>query len=290
MNRIIEAPDGRTLELHEAGDPEGLPVIVHHGTPMSGVHYVRHEELAGEQGIRLIGYDRPGYGGSTRLPGRDVAACVADVHAVADALGLERFASWGVSGGGPHALACAAMCDERLTAVATLAAVAPYETDGFDWLDGMGEGNHVEFGKTLEGEAALRAFLEQETAAMAGVTAERLAETIETLLGDEDRAVLSGELAEHFLEAQAHGLAPGVDGWVDDDLAFAQPWGFDPGSIRRPVLLLQGEDDRFVPGSHGHWLAARIPGVEARITADDGHITLIERHMHEVNDWLLSHS
>ena len=290
MSRTIETPDGRALEVHEAGDPGGLPVVVHHGTPMSGLHYEPHVALAEEQGIRLIGYDRPGYGGSDRAAGRDVAACAADVHAIADALGLERFASWGISGGGPHVLACAALCDERLTAVASLAAVAPYEADGLDWLEGMGEANHVEFGKTLEGEEALRPFLEEEAEGMSGVSPEQLAESLATLLGQEDRAVLTGAFAEFFVEAAKHGFESGVDGWLDDDLAFARPWGYELSSIRRPVLLLQGEDDRFVPGAHGHWLASRVPGVEARITADDGHLTLLERRMREVNDWLLAHS
>jgi pimeloyl-ACP methyl ester carboxylesterase len=290
VTRTIETPDGRTIEVHEAGDPNGLPVVVHHGTPMSGLQYEPHDALAAEQGIRLIGYDRPGYGGSTRAPGRDVASCAEDVHTLADALGLERFASWGISGGGPHVLACSALCDERLTAVASLAAVAPYEAEGLDWFEGMGEANHVEFGKTLEGEDALRPFLEKEAEGMISVSPEQLAESIITLLGPEDQAVLNGAFAEYFVEAAKHAFAAGVDGWVDDDLAFARPWGFELSSIRRPVLLLQGEDDRFVPGSHGRWLAARVPGVEARITADDGHLTLIERRMREVNDWLLSHS
>lgn len=290
MTRTIERPDGRTLELHEEGDPNGLAVVVHHGTPLSGIPYGAHVELAREQGIRLIGYDRPGYGGSTRRDGRSVADCVADVHAIADALGLDRFASWGISGGGPHVLACAALCDGRLTAVATLAAVAPYEADGLDWFEGMGEGNHVEFGKALEGESALRPFLEEEAEGLRGASAEDLATAMATLLGPEDLAVLTGRLAEHLSEVGDHALAPGVDGWLDDDLAFARPWGFELSSIARPVLLLQGEDDRFVPGSHGRWLAGRIPGVDARITVDDGHLTLIERRMREVNEWLLSHS
>ena len=111
-----------------------------------------------------------------------------------------------------------------------------------------------------------------------------------TLLGDEDRAVLTGAFAEFVLESDAHALEPGIDGWLDDDLAFARPWGFDPAAINRPTLLLHGEDDRFVPVSHGRWLAARIPGVEARIGAGDGHLTLIERRLREVNDWLLARS
>lgn len=290
MSRTIETPDGRTLEVHEAGDPNGFPVVVHHGTPMSGLHGESTVGPAREQGIRLIGYDRPGYGGSTRASGRDIAACVADVHAIADALGLERFASWGISGGGPHVLACAALCDERLTAVASLAAVAPYGADGLDWLEGMGEANHVEFGKTLEGEAALRPFLEEEAEELRTVSPDQVAQSMASLLGPEDRSVLTDATAEDFLTASRHGLEPGVDGWLDDDFAFARPWGFELSSIRRPVLVVQGEDDRFVPGAHGRWLAAHVPGAEARITRNDGHLTIVERGMREVNDWLLSHS
>src|ERR1043166_5769481 len=107
MERAVRAPDGRNIEVHEEGDPAGLPVIVHHGTPMSGIAYEPHAVLACEQGIRLVGYDRPGYAGSSRRRGRLVADCVDDVHAIADALEIDRFATWGISGGGPHALACA---------------------------------------------------------------------------------------------------------------------------------------------------------------------------------------
>ena len=278
------------LELHEAGDPAGFPVVMQHGTPMSGLSYPVHDALAKEQGIRLIGYDRPGYGGSARRPGRVVADCAADLDAIADALGLERYGSWGVSGGGPHVLASGALCDERLVAVASLASVAPWEADGLDWLEGMGEENHVEFGKALEGEDALRPYLEEQAEGVRSASPDDLLRLMETLLGAEDRAVLTGGFARFMLETDLHALAPGVDGWLDDDLAFARPWGFDLAAIDRPVLLVHGDDDRFVPVSHGRWLAERIPNVEARIDAGDGHLTLFERRMREVNEWLLAHN
>jgi pimeloyl-ACP methyl ester carboxylesterase len=287
--QTIQTRDGRTLELHEAGDPAGLPVIAHHGTPAAGIAYGPHADLAREQGIRLIGYDRPGYGASTRAKDRRVEDCVADVSEIADALNLERFASWGISGGGPHALACAALSDERLLAAASLAAVAPYGADGLDWLAGMGEDNHVEFGKVLEGEEALRAYCVPAAEGMLNAEPEELVQVLDSLLGPEDKSVLTGRFAEYLLECDRHGLKDGVDGWIDDDFAFVEPWGFEVEAISRPVLLLHGEDDRFVPVSHGHWLAARIPGVEARIDPSDGHLTLLERRMREVNAWLLSH-
>ena len=279
---------GRTIALSEGGDPSGFPVVVQHGTPGSGLLDPQHEALARDQGVRLIGYDRSGYGASGRDVGRNVAAAAADVTAIADALSLDRYATWGVSGGGPHALACAALCDDRLVAVASLAAVAPYQADGLDWLEGMGEENHVEFGKALAGENELRPYLDEQRKALLAAEPEQLLAVMETLLGPEDLAVLSGPYADFMLAWQQRGVEPGPDGWIDDDLAFTLPWGFELGAIDTPVLLLHGGDDKFVPVSHGHWLAARVPGVEARITETDGHLTLLTRRMREVNDWLLA--
>ncbi len=290
MAHAIQTQDDRMLEVHEAGDPDGFPVIVHHGTPAAGLAYEPHVALAREQGIRLIGYDRPGYGNSTRAKSRRVADCVGDVTEIADALHVDRFATWGISGGGPHALACAALCDDRLVATASLAAVAPYGADGLDWLEGMGEDNHIEFGKVLDGEDALRAFCEPAADAMLSAKPEELVQVLDSLLGPEDKSVLTGAFAEYMLDCTHHGLEHGVDGWIDDDFAFFEFWGFQVEDISTPVLLLHGEDDRFVPISHGRWLAARIPGVEARIDAADGHLTLLERRMRDVNAWLLSHS
>jgi pimeloyl-ACP methyl ester carboxylesterase len=286
----IQTRDKRTLDVHEGGEPAGFPVLFHHGTPSAGIPYEPHAALAREQGIRLIGYDRPGYGSSTRAKNRRVEDCVADVTDIADALHLDSFAAWGISGGGPHALACAALCDDRLKAVASLASVAPYGAGGLDWLAGMGEDNHTEFGNVLDGEQALRNYCEQAAEEMTNAQPEELVQVLDSLLGAEDRSALTGRFAEYMLECDQHGLEHGVDGWIDDDFAFLEPWGFELGEITRPVLLLHGEDDRFVPVSHGQWLATRIPGVEARIDAADGHLTLFERRMREVNAWLLSHS
>jgi pimeloyl-ACP methyl ester carboxylesterase len=279
-------PDGRTLEVHEHGDPQGFPVVAHHGTPASGLLYERWNT----PGVRLIGYDRAGYGGSTRNHGRDVSSIAADVLALADALGLERFATWGISGGGPHALACAALCGDRLTAAASLAGIAPYGAEGLDWLGGMGEDNVHEFGLVLEGEHVLAPSLAADRTAMLAASPEDLFATVETLLGAADRAALTGALAEFLHAITVHGLEHGVDGWTDDDLAFAADWGFDPAAITRPVLIVQGGDDRFVPRAHGEWLAAHVPGCEAWIDDENGHLTLFESRVGDVHEWLLSHS
>jgi pimeloyl-ACP methyl ester carboxylesterase len=278
---IVETPDGRTLEIYDAGDPQGVPVIVHHGTPAVGALYTPWLE----DGIRLIGFDRAGYGGSTRDRGRTVASAVGDVRAIADALGLDSFATWGISGGGPHALACAALLPDRVFAAAALASPAPYDADGLDWLAGEGEMNIVEFTAALQGETAVRPLLEQWHGAMNAGGVEGMRDEMSSLLGAADAAVLAGELAEYLYAGVVD--TGGVDGWLDDDLAFVAPWGFEPAAISVPVLLRHGEDDRFVSADHSRWLAERIPGAEARITPDDGHLTLYEHSIPEIHAWLV---
>jgi pimeloyl-ACP methyl ester carboxylesterase len=280
---ILETPDGRTLTVHDAGDPEGQPVIFHHGTPSVGEAYGPWLEA----GVRLIGFDRAGYGGSTRDRGRDVAAVVADTRVVADALGLERFATWGISGGGPHALACAALLPERVTAAAALGSPAPYDADGLVWTDGLGEGNVIEYRAAMHGETALRALVEQEHAARVAAGAAALADAWASLLTPIDAELAAGPFSDYF-----HGLiraTGGVDGWVDDDLAFVRPWGFDPAVVDIPVLVRHGEQDRFVPPAHSRWLGEHIPGAEVRITSSDGHLTLYEHAIPETHAWLLGH-
>src|SRR5579872_3128344 len=219
MPKTLELADGRTLAVRELGDPDGFPVVVQHGTPSSGLLYERWAT----EGVRLIGFDRAGYGGSTAAPGRTVASVAADVEAIADALRLERFATWGISGGGPHALACAALCDERLVAAASLAGVAPWEAEGLDWLAGMGEANLEEFDLVLRGEAALRPFVEDEREGLLRASPESLRQAMETLLGDADRAALTGSLAAWLHGSIVDGLRQTADGWIHDDFAFAAP-------------------------------------------------------------------
>lgn len=285
--RSVTTSDGRTLTVREGGDPEGSPVLCISGTPGSSTLYPPHMRDAAEQGIRLFSYDRPGYGGSTRQNGRKVADCAADITAVSDALGLERFSVWGISGGGPHALAAAALLPDRVIAVAALASVAPYDADGLDFLEGMGEQNVEEFGTILEGEDAHRASMEKQREELLSATPAQLVELWQTLLGPSDREVATGVLAAFLLDHIRAGIGPSGDGWIDDDLAFVAPWGFDLASIRVPVQLWQGEQDQFVPYGHGVWLAEHIPGVDARLTAEDGHLTLAERRVPQVHRWLL---
>jgi pimeloyl-ACP methyl ester carboxylesterase len=287
----VTTPDGRTLVVRDAGDPNGFPVLAQHGSPSLGLLYEPWIEDAARRGIRLLGYDRPGYGGSTRLPGRSIGDCVRDVEAIADALELEGLATWGISGGGPHALACAALLPGRVVAAAAVCSPAPYGAEGLDWTAGMGEDNVAEFAAAVEGSGALGPFLETHAAGFAGATGADIAGAIESLLAPVDQAVLAeGDAADHIAETLVGGVAAGIDGWLDDDLAFVADWGFDLATIRTPVLIRHGEQDHFVHVDHARWNARHVSGAEAQITEEDGHLTLYASGIPGVHQWLLSRS
>jgi pimeloyl-ACP methyl ester carboxylesterase len=286
MERRIHTPDGRTLAVEDYGDASGRPVLVHMGTPNSRHLYEPNVIDAAARGLRLICWDRPGYGGSDPQPGRIVADCAADARAICETLGLRQVAMWGISGGGPHVLACAALLPDLVTAIASLASLAPYPAEGLDWFEGMGEDNVEDFRLTLTDEAAARDRLEKEREEMIATSPDQLAEVLKSVLTPTDAAVLTGDVAEYLAYTNREGLAPGGQGFWDDGRAFSVGWGFDLTDISVPVLLMHGRQDRFVPFGHGAWLAARIPGVEARLLDHDGHLTLLANRAGEVHSWL----
>ena len=281
------APDGRVLTFAEWGDLEGSPLILLHGTP--GCRLSRHPNQALVRSTRahVVMYDRPGYGGSDRNPGRRISDCVADIVAIADAVGFDRFAVKGGSGGGPHALAAAALLGDRITRVACSVGVAPYEALGQAWTDGMDPENVKEFGWAMAGEATLAAELVREDAAMR----ERVAINPANVLGafdlpESDRAALAqSDWAEVTREEVEEETRNGVWGWVDDDLAFLQPWGFDVTTIRVPTAVWYGLDDVMTPPAHGQWLASQVPG--ARVRAQTGGHLGSDSAMAELNLWLI---
>ncbi|HKT21255.1 MAG TPA: hypothetical protein VJR06_01340, partial [Nitrososphaerales archaeon] len=193
------------------------------------------------------------------------------------------------SGGGPHALACAASPSKRVVAAAALASPAPYPSNGLDWLSGQGEDNITEFKASMEGPEMLTEYLEPQREGLLNARPEEMVELMRSLLPPVDEEVMLGQLGVFLAKNMKDGIRPGISGWREDDLAFVKDWGFDPSDVSVPLLLWQGRHDKMVPFSHGEWLSRRIRGVDARLTADDGHLTLFEHRIPETHAWLLKH-
>jgi len=283
----VETTDGRTLRVLDDGDASGVPVVYHHGTPGCAGPEPTMLEQAMTLGIRLISYDRPGYGASSRLPGRRYGDCVGDVATMADHLGIERFGSFGVSGGGPHTLACAALLGDRVTASVSSGSPAPFDADGLDWGEGMGDLNADEIAIAARGYDALYEHIAGIREELLASTPEQGKELMASLLSPVDRDALTDELTSHMHANAMEALAPGAEGWTDESLAEFAPWGFDLETIAVPVQIWHGDQDRFVPVGHARWLAAQIPGAEPRIFPDEGHISLVEKSVGEMLGWLV---
>jgi pimeloyl-ACP methyl ester carboxylesterase len=278
---LLSLADGRELDLYDAGGT-GEVVLYHHGTPGSVLPYQAMVDAAAGAGLRLVTWSRPGYGASSRRPGRNVADVADDARQVLDHLGVRECVTAGWSGGGPHALATAALLGDRVTGVLTMASVAPYGGEGLDFLAGMGEGNVVEFGAALDGEDALRPLLEQEAVGLRDTDGPGIVEALGSVLPDIDRALLSDDLGDWLAANCREALRPGIDGWLDDDLAFTQPWGFELSALRVPVYVWQGEVDLMVPFDHGRWLAEALPAATGHLELGEGHLSVVFGALHRM--------
>jgi pimeloyl-ACP methyl ester carboxylesterase len=289
---LMDLSDGRRLEVLVAGPENGRPLVYHYGTPSGAVPYQPWIDAATRRGLRTVVWSRPGYGDSTARPGRTVADIAADTAAVLDTLGAGRFVTVGKSGGGPHALACAALLPDRCAAATSIAGVGPYGADGLDWLAGMGPENIEEFTAALAGEEALTRFLNGQLASLATVSGADVAAAFGQLLSEVDRRCLTGGFAEYTAASLRRAVANGIAGWRDDDLAFAGDWGFPLDGVGTgggpPVAIWQGGQDRMVPHAHGAWLAAHLPGAEVHLRPDEGHLSLVLGAFDEILDELVA--
>jgi pimeloyl-ACP methyl ester carboxylesterase len=267
-------PDGRVLDVYVDGPEPAIPLLFHNGTPSSGLLYAPFVEEAARRGLRMVSFSRAGYGSSTRNPGRSVADVIPDVAAVLDELGEDRFYTVGWSGGGPHALACAALLPTRLIGAATVGGLAPYDAPGLDWMRGMGEENVAGFRAALAGEAALQSTLERIGPSFASVSADEVAARLGNLVADVDRGAIAGAAAAWLADVFRESVREGLWGWHDDQLAFVRPWRFSAADIRVPVAIWQGLQDRQTPFAHGEWLASHIPGAHPRLLEAEGHLSL----------------
>ena len=273
--RSLNLPDGRALQYYDAtpGARDALPVIYHHGSPNIGEPPVPLFNAAGERGLRWLGYDRPGYGGSTRAPGRTIADAAADTMAVADGAGIGRFAVLGHSGGGAHALACAALAPERVIAAVSISGLAPWGSPGLDYFAGINEGGEAELRAASEGADVLAAHLET-------------AEFDASMFIDSDWDALKTDWA-WFNSVVERAEPSGSGPFIDDDVASVSPWGFQPAAIQIPTLLMHGTADRVVPVTHARWLAVNIEGANLLEVDQAGHISVMRRAT-EALDWIAS--
>jgi pimeloyl-ACP methyl ester carboxylesterase len=278
-----------------AGPSDGVPLVLHEGTPVGLVLYPPTVRAAQARGLRVILAARPGYEGSTPRPGRRVVDVAGDTAAILDELGADTFVTMGWSGGGPHALACAAALSGRCLAAASIAGVAPYQAEGLDWLAGMGQENVDEFGAAVKGEKALTQFIEAEAVVVGAVTGAEVAQALGGLVIAADQAALTGDFADYVAAALRASMNTGIAGWRDDDLAFIKDWGFslgwepagDPAAASAPVAIWQGDQDKMVPFAHGQWLAAHVPGARTHLLPGEGHLSLTVSSLDRILDDLL---
>ncbi len=270
--------DGRTLHIYDIATGDGvaeLAVFWHHGTPNTGAPPEPLFAAAAERSIRWVSHDRPGYGRSTPHPGRDVASAAADVASIADALGIDQFAVMGHSGGGPHALACAAVLPERVLAAVCVSGLAPYGAHGLDWFGNMTPSGAAELRAAVTGRAALEAYFAS-------------AEFDPEMFTPADHAALSGAWS-WIGTVVDEALKTDQGGMVDDDLAYVAPWGCDPGQVTAPILFVHGGQDRIVPSSHALWLAERCRRADIWLRPDDGHLSILGSGVQAL-DWLREHA
>jgi pimeloyl-ACP methyl ester carboxylesterase len=272
--------DGRELEILDNGINSDSAIVFHHGTPDHATTWSTWLEDAASEGIRAIAYSRAGYGTSDRHPGRSVVSINGDIAQILDSKNISKFVSIGQSGGGPHSLANT--CEPRNFGAISLAGVGAYGVDDLDFLEGMGPENHDEFGAALKGESSIEEWMDLNADTFKKVTGSEIIDAFGGLLGDADKEALSAGSAEQMAASTRSALAVSFDGWVDDDLAFVKPWGFELSAITKPVFLWQGDDDFMVPHAHSYWLKKHIPTAKLIFKSGEGHISLGIKYRTEI--------
>ena len=291
MLQIFKARDGRDLDVLVAGDTSSQTALVcHHGTPSDATIWSDWHQDALENKLLLIAISRPGYGLSDRKTGRTASSVTEDVEDVLDTLNITDFVSVGWSGGGPHTLACGALLSHRCKAVSSLAGVGPFGEPDLDFLEGMGPENVEEFGIALQGEAPLRKWMEANAEPYRTIQDDELAAALGGLVPEVDVIALKEQgLASIWASSMRRCFTNGWDGWIDDNMAFCNHWGFDPSEIVVPVTVWQGDLDLMVPFAHGEWLLKHIPSSKPRLEKGHGHLSLVADCRKAIIDDLISY-
>ena len=291
MQTLIETRDGRKLDVLISGDMESrVALVCHHGTPSDSTLWNDWEKDALINNLRLVSISRPGYAFSDRKPGRSVSDVVEDVIDVLDEIGIEKFLTIGWSGGGPHALACAALLPKRCIAASILAGVGPHGEPDLDSISDMGPENIEHKKVTLQGEAALREWAEVNATPWITITDEELAGALGGLVPEIDVTALNEQgQAKIWASSIRRALNNGIDGYIDDSLLFCKDWGFRTENIEIPVTIWQGDLDLMVPFKHAEWLIKSIPNARSKLQYGHGHISLIAEKKNDIINDLLSY-
>jgi len=284
--RHVDTADGRRLRVEVAGGGRRV-IIVHVGTPNAGLLYEPWVQDAADRDITLIAYDRPGCGASSHQPGRSVVDCAVDVRAISADVGFERCAVWGFSGGGPHALACAALLDDLVVAAATIGSPAPSDASGLDYFAGMSDNARQDMQLFRSDRDEWERQGQAQRHELLAMTAGEFCRQWAAGVSPPDAAALHSDFGVWLHRAAQAAVAAGADGWIADDVAlFHAPWGFEMASISIPVKVWHSRDDRFVPFGHGRWLVGAIPGASAELENDAGHLTVVASRIGDVHAWL----
>ena len=271
---------GRELEVLDNGVESSKAIVFHHGTPASAALWSQWFAYAADLGIRAISYSRAGYATSDRDFGRSIVSVNKDIAEVLEAKAIEKFVAIGWSGGGPHALANTLLASN--VGAITLAGVGAFGVEDLDFLEGMAQENHDEFGASLQGEEVIQQWFIDNASAFKSVGGDEIREAFGGLISDADKKSMEGSFADVLAAAIRSGIAVSFDGWVDDDVAFTKPWGFELSSITKPVKIWQGDQDFMVPHAHSRWLAKHIPTAELTFIPGQGHVTLLVDYTEQV--------
>jgi pimeloyl-ACP methyl ester carboxylesterase len=285
--RRISLKTGRVLDVAVAGPEDGTPLVFHHGSPGARMLFEPFIEAAVTRGLRYVSYSRPGFGDSTRQPGRTVADCSTDTSNILDELGADRFYVTGWSAGGPHALACAALLPQRVIAASTIAGVAPYGAKNLNWEAGQDKETIEKIQAAINDPDKLQSLLEREEPTYAHVTGDQIIAALGDL-PEVDKAVLSGPLGDFLADNIREAFRNGIWGIYDENIALSHDWGFDLSRINVPVAVWQGAKDKMVPFAHGQWLANNVPNAQAHLLPEDGHLSLVFGYFDKVLDNLIA--
>lgn len=278
QDRFITLPDRRKLGYAEYGVPTGRPVMFFHGSPGSSYIHVDMAGIAARRGIRLIAVDRPGYGLSGPKPGRAMLDWPDDIAALADALGLERFAIIGFSGGSPYALACAYKLTDRMMKIALAGTLAPQGAAGV--MEGMSPAVSGLYALAQSNPDELR-----NTFAAVAPSPAALVAAMSVSASEWDKNIINARHSE-FETEYTQTLRSGVEGVASDFVLASGDWGFPLDGINTETHLWCGTADCNTPPAMTAYISSTLPNSRDFMLPDEGHFALYG-HWEEILERLI---